>query len=217
MLLKKMNRVLIVLISIAFFISCGKESNQDEKERNTETNSTEEPSTTKSPSQTENELLAYFKDFPNDTVKVKVEPYTQERSFDPSECLPLTFLPLLENMIPQTRSESTGAKPVGKIQITDNKYLLVVVQQDDYGPIYYGLAYNSHENKIQKSEKIAEVWGDAGDYQGTYSLISLKNEKIIIQKFIETCHDEFEDNEEEIIVTSSECSDSTSTVEIKVE
>ncbi|MEZ4847482.1 MAG: hypothetical protein R3B93_02370 [Bacteroidia bacterium] len=162
-------------------------------------------------------FLKYFDDFSEDNLKIEVEEYTQERMFSPEECLPLSFLPLFDSIIPQTQSESTGAKPVGKVKITPENYFLVVVQQDDYGPIYYALNYHEKEHKIINSEKIAVIWGDAGDSQVIYSEINIKDNPLIIRKFIETCHADLEVEEDEIIITNEECSDSVSVVKWEIQ
>ncbi len=162
------------------------------------------------------DITSYFNDFPKDSIKIVVEQYTQERTFKPSDCLPLTFLPVLDNKIPQTQSESTGAKPVGKLKVNDSSFFLVVVQQDDYGPIYYGMIYNSGENMIKESEQIAEIWGDAGDSQVTYSVVSLTKESVKINKYIETCHLDLELEEDDPAADEIECSDSTATIELKI-
>ena len=158
--------------------SCGQENKHESADSNNE--EIVEAIETKDKVDIPDDIVSYFNDYKEDSVKIEVEQYTQEGSFEPADCLPLTFLTVLDNKIPQTQSESTGAKPLGKLKINETNYFLVVVQQDDYGPIYYGLTYNSEDNKIKNSEKVAETWGDAGDSQETYSVIRLMNEKVKI-------------------------------------
>ncbi len=205
---------LSITISVAILTSCGQVNKSETKDSNTE--DAVEVIETSEKVVIPTDIISYFKDFTKDSVKIEVEQYTQESSFEPSECLPLTFLPVFDSKIPQTQSESTGAKPVGKLKINDKNFLLVVVQQDDYGPIYYGLTYNSDENRIKDSEKIAETWGDAGDSQVTYSIVSIMNETVKIDKYIETCHADLEVQGDEMVATDVECSDSTAIVEMKI-
>ncbi|MAX79853.1 MAG: hypothetical protein CL843_06735 [Crocinitomicaceae bacterium] len=203
-----------IIIIIAILISCGNENKSESIDSNNQ--ETVEVLETSKKVEIPTNIITYFIDFTRDSVKIEVEQYTQERSFEPSDCLPLAFLPLLDNKIPQTQAESTGAKPVGKLKVNDNNYFLVVVQQDDYGPIYYGLMYNSQENRIENSEKIAETWGDAGDSQVTYSIIWMMNETVNINKYIETCHADLVVQGDEMIAKDVECSDSTATIEMKI-
>jgi hypothetical protein len=65
-----------------------------------------------------------------------------EFGFEDDECLPRSFMPIFKKHISDYEMTTTGAKPVGKFKLADATYFLVVVQQDDYGPIYYGLTYN---------------------------------------------------------------------------
>lgn len=134
----------------------------------------------------------------------------------PEECLPLTFLPLFEKHLIQTQAESTGAKPVGKFKVDDNHYFLAVVQQDDYGPKYYGMIYNLNTNKIEKCEKVAELWGDAGDSQTIYSQIIIKQHAISITKFIEFCHYDIDSEADEIEPMEDYCLDSIASIDLKI-
>jgi hypothetical protein len=210
-----MNR-LIIIFTLAILASCGQKSNKETSDLSSDNEISMESTEAKNLDKVPTDIITYFKDFNGNSIKIEVESYTQEHSFKPSDCLPFSYLPVLDNQIPQTQAESTGAKPIGKIKINESNYFLVVVQQDDYGPIYYGLTYNSEENRIQKSEKIAETWGDAGDSQVTYSLVTLKNDLIKIDKYIETCHAELEVQGDEMVATDIECSDSTATIKIKI-
>ncbi|WP_375561681.1 hypothetical protein ACE193_03780 [Bernardetia sp. OM2101] len=208
-----MNRIITMLMLI-ILTSCGQEKNTSDINTKNELNA--DTIKTKKAEDISTDIITYFTDFQTDSIKIEVEAYIETQRFLPKDCLPLKFLPLLDNKIPQTQSESTGAKPVGKIKINNNHYFLVIVQQDDYGPIYYGLTYDSDKNKIQNSDKIAEIWGDAGDSQITYSIVSVTEQKVQIDKFIETCHANLEVPEEEMMETDMECSDSTATIEFKI-
>ena len=205
---------LSIIIALAILTSCGQENRRENTDSNIENKV--EAIETKEKVDIPDDIISYFNDYKGDSVKIEVEQYTQERSFEPADCLPLTFIPVFDNKIPQTQSESTGAKPIGKFKINETNYFLVVVQEDDYGPIYYGLTYNSEDNKIKNSEKIAETWGDAGDSQETYSVIRLMNEKVKIDKYIETCHADLVVQGDEMVATDVECSDSTATIIMKI-
>jgi hypothetical protein len=210
-----MKKVLIIF-SWYILISCEQKSNQETSSLITDNEISLELNETKNIEKIPTDIIQYFKDFKGTSIKIEVENFTQDQSFKPNDCLPLNYLIVLDNKIPQTQAESTGAKPVGKFKINDSNYFLVVVQQDDYGPIYYGLTYNSQEKKIQNSEKIAESWGDAGDSQVTYSLVTFNNDMIKIDKYIETCHADLEAQGDEMIATNVKCYDSTATIEITI-
>ena len=145
-----MNIALATLL-LLILMACG-ETNQI-KDQKVISNAVEIDSIKHEIDQIPNDLIEYFDKLPGDSIKIEVEDYTYERSFSPSKCLPLSFLPLLSGFIPQTQSESTGAKPIGRIKINDLNHLLIVAQQDDYGPIYYGLTYNQQENKLIHAKK----------------------------------------------------------------
>ncbi|MBT31305.1 MAG: hypothetical protein CMO01_16750 [Thalassobius sp.] len=215
-----------IFILLIFLISCGKNSTKEHDKIISYTTIKSEPITKTDSSIRDNStskssvsplptnLTSYFEDFQKDTIKIEVEAYTQETSFEPTECLPLSFLPLFEDHVYATQTESIGAKPVGKIKVHDDFYFLVFVQQDDYGPIYYGLAYDKQENKIKKVEKVALIWGDAGDSEEVYSMIYHTDKKIIIEKYIQICHFDLEITGDQVIVSNTDCSDSTKVLEL---
>jgi hypothetical protein len=209
-----MKNLALIIVTVAILTSCGQKNRSESTDSNSET--MVEVIDTKEKVDIPADIIIYFKDFKRDSVKIEVEQYTQEIGFKPSECIPLKFIPLFENKIPQTQSESTGAKPLGKLRINENNYFLVVVQQDDYGPIYYGITYNSKEKRIEQSEIIAQAWGDAGDSQQIYSVITTMSEKVIIKKYIETCHADLEVEGDEMVASDVECFDSTAIVELKI-
>lgn len=207
-------KIVFKLIVLLILTSCGQEDNSRNKDFNT--NDSVEDTVSNKGVVIPTDLLSYFKDFTKDSLEIKVEQYMQESSFESNECLPLTYIPVFENKIPQNQYETSGTKPLGKIKINAKNFLLVVAQQDDYGPIYYGLTYNLEENKIKSSEKIAQIWGDEGDSQVTYSIVRVVNQTVKIYKFIETCQAELEEQGDEIIAKSVDCFDSTTIVEIKI-
>lgn len=211
-----MKYLLFPVILFVFIISCSQERDKSIDEFDSKINSEASTKVEEGRKASSANLITYFKDFQGDSLKIEVESYTHDKTFDPSECLPLSFVPLFGNHIPQTQTESTGAKPVGKTHLKDDLYLLVMVQQDDYGPIYYAVIYNTKENKIYKSEPVAQSWGDAGDSQETYSTISMIDEKVLIKKSITTCHEDLEIKGEEVIATNPDCKDSTATIQIEI-
>jgi hypothetical protein len=160
------------------------------------------------------DFLAYFPAYQSDSFTVEVEPYIHERAFDDAECIPLVCLARFNGLIQQTKSASTGAKPIGKVRLQAGTYFLTLVQQDDYGPVYYGLVYDPAKGKSISCEKIAEHWGDAGDSQVTYSKIRIDSKAVTITKLIETCHADLEEQDNELAATDQACNDSTIVVQL---
>ena len=199
--------------SIALFIalilaSCGTTTSEVSEEKVTEP---KQPGTKNSVKN----FLAYFPAYQSDSFTVEVEPYTHERTFDDAECIPLAYLTHFNGLIQQNNSASTGAKPIGKARLQDGTYFLTLVQQDDYGPVYYGLIYDQAKEKSLSSEKIAEHWGDAGDSQVTYSNIRIDSKAVTITKLIETCHADLEEKDNELEATNQACKDSTVVVKMR--
>lgn len=191
-------KLLVILFWLILFFSCSQEPNGFKEELvRGETLEIEIPT----------DILSHFDEIKKDTTVIEVEDKIAKResSFNNNECLSLAYLPVLAEKIPQTQLESTGAKPFGKLKLSRDYFFLIVIQQDDYGPIYYGLVYNKKENRVLKSEKLAELWGDAGDSQTMFSVISIEEEIIKISQEIETCHANIEQQDGEIRETKVEC------------
>jgi len=94
-------------------------------------------------------------------------------------------------------------------------FLLVFVQQDDYGPIYYAATYDVETDKILSTEIIGQTWGDAGDSQITKSNLTIFTDSLVITKEITTCHAELEVQGQEMVAVSEECNDSTAIIKIQ--
>lgn len=196
-----MNKI-VFFLSLFLFFSCSQEENNDVQ------------GNTNIVLEVPKNITSYFDSYKGDSLTIEIDDYLYEHSLKPDECLPLSLLPVLNDKIPQTQSKTTGAKPITQLKINNNNYFLVVAQQDDYGPIYYGLIYSISENKVKSSEEIAVNWGDAGDSQTIYSKISINKNFILIKKIIETCHADLAIFEGEMIAEDTECKDSTSIIKI---
>lgn len=211
-----MNRVYILGLFILF--SCGtrgkkeasvKEQNQEIKKEASKSNFR------KVESKKIDKLLSFFSFFNQSEITIEVKQEDQNIVFSESECIPLKHLPAFNNIVRQTSSITTGAKPIGKIQLDSLLFFLVFVQQDDYGPIYYGVRYNLESDQILSKEIIGQTWGDAGDLQITKSKLTIFSDSLIINKNIRTCHFDLEAKDEEMVETTEDCNDSTVIINIE--
>ena len=196
----------IALLIALILAGCGSTTSESSQEKLTE----------RKQSGAENSGKDFLEDFPayqSDSFTVEVEPYTHQRTFDDAECISLAYLAHFDGLIPQTKSASTGAKPIGKVRLQAGTYFLTLVQQDDYGPVYYGLLYDLAKEKSVSGEKIAWHWGDAGDSQVTYSKIKVDASAVTITKLIETCQADLEEQDNETGATNQACKDSTVVVQ----
>lgn len=212
-----MNRIYI--LSFIVLVSCG--------ERKTKTDETNQ-STTKTQPKTialiENKeidaalgldrLQDLFPFFNKTEIVIEVGIEDQNTMFSDDECIPLKYQSSFNNILPQTSVTTTGAKPIGKIQLDPVMFLLVLVQQDDYGPIYYGAKYDVETDKVLSSEIIGQIWEDAGHSQIIKSTLTIFTDSLVITKKITICHAELEVQDQEMVAISEECNDSTAIIKI---
>lgn len=159
---------------------------------------------------TSDSLLSYFNkveplplDFTLNTNNSINDSYSIQRE------IPFSYQPIFEgHLYPMSRT-STGYLPKDYYQINDSIALLIIFIQDDYGPVYHGLAYNTSMKRILSTQILAREWGDAGDSQTIYSKLKLETQTLKIDKFIKTCHAELDIDSDPVKVISEECTDST--------
>lgn len=164
-----------------------------------------QPINTKTP----DSLLSLFPSYQTDNKEIVVGEKARSGTLKDSELIPSEYQQYFEGFLYPTRSGSTGSKPIGKFKFSDQGYLLILFQQDDYGPIYYGLIYDKEADKILEKEIIAQEWGDAGDTQVIKTKFKQIDQELQITKFIETCHADLDFSGKEITTHNEECHDST--------
>ena len=204
----------LFLVTLTFLFACGESIQQGDLETVVADSKEEqikdsEPAITKPDGAS---LLSLFPSYTTDNIEVEVSEQARSSSSSESKFIPLAYQPYFDGHLYAIGSESTGSRPVGRISLGEQASLLILFQQDDYGPIYYGLIYDNVADKILAKEIIAQEWGDAGDSQVIKSKIKHLNGLTHITKFIETCHADLEISDEEVTAQNEECKDSVAVV-----
>lgn len=205
----------VLFIGLFFtLLACGKQEKQANIDPGDITQCTTEPSDSQALQASLEHptgLNNYFDVFLENELTVKVESIGTS-AIPKSKSLPAEYLALLAEVLPEARVKSARFKPISKVVLGEHHQFLLVFHQGDYGDQYFGLLFNTMSNCVEKAEKVAEYWGDAGDSENTSSIILFKNQQVFIEKHIETCHAEVDPEAEVPTAKNVDCQSTTASV-----
>ena len=153
------------------------------------------------------DILDLFRNIKKNSLKLTIKEDWENQSFSTTELIPIYYQNYFIKIKFFDWNHETTLMPFGKLKLNSNLFLLIVVEQYDYGVRCYGLIYDSLKDDITDNIILAKTYGDAEVSEIIWSDINFIP-KFEITKHKETCIAELDYDKEPIELISENCKDS---------